>query len=365
MIAPAQSRRNIERLLIVRLSAMGDVIHALPAAQALREAFPRALLGWLIEERWVELLCAPGAPRRGPRSPQRPLVDWVHTVNLKEWRKSLLTIQTAQQIARVWNDVRSVHYEVAVDLQGAVRSAVLARWSGARVVYGAAEPREGPASIGYARQTVAQGAHVVEHALSVAEAVAGTSLTAPRVELPHDPATERRMDQRLSEAGVGDFAILNPGAGWGAKRWPAERYGCVAKALAHDGVRAIVNYGPGEENLACETEAASEGAARPIACSLTELIALMRRAKLFVGGDTGPMHLAAVLCVPVVAIFGPTDPARNGPYGARSIVLRSPASPTTHKRRSKPDGGLLEISAEAVMIAARSLLGLAPEGDHG
>jgi len=365
LIAPSQGRRNIERLLIVRLSAMGDVIHALPAAQALRGAFPQSMIGWLIEERWAELLCAPGTPRRGPCSPQRPLVDWVHTVNLKEWRKSLFTIQTTQQIARVWNDVRSAHYEVAVDLQGAVRSAVLARWSGARRVYGAAEPREGPASIGYTHQTVTHGIHVVEHALSVAEAVAGTSLTAPRIELPHDPVADRRIDQRLSEAGVGDFAVLNPGAGWGAKRWPAERYGCVAKALARDGVRAIINYGPGEEKLACEAEAASEGTARPMTCSLTELTALTRRARFFVGGDTGPMHLAAALRVPVVAIFGPTDPARNGPYGTRSIVLRSPASPTTHKRRSRPDGGLLEISADAVVSAARSLLGFAPEGDHG
>ena len=103
--APANSS-GVERLLIVRLSAMGDVIHTLPAAQALREAFPDAEIGWLIEERWAELLCAPGTPRRGPRSAQRPLVDWVHTVNLVGWRKSLFTVATAQQIARVWNDVR-------------------------------------------------------------------------------------------------------------------------------------------------------------------------------------------------------------------------------------------------------------------
>ena len=111
-----------------------------------------------------------------------------------------------------------------------------------------------------------------------------------------------------------NFAILNPGAGWGAKRWPAERYGRVARALAEDGVRAILNYGPGEEDLAREAEAASAGAAMPMKCSITELIALTRRARLFIGGDTGPLHLAAALQVPVVAIFGPTDPARNGPY---------------------------------------------------
>jgi heptosyltransferase-1 len=339
---------------------MGDVIHTLPAVQALREAFPQAMIGWLIGERWAELLCAPGTPRRGARSPQRPLVDWVHTVSLSRWRNSLFTIPVLQQIARVWNDVRSAHYDVAIDLQGAIRSAVLARWSGARVVYGAAEPRESPASIWYTRQTVTRGAHVIEQNLSVAETVAGTKLKVPCVELPHDPDAERLMDQRLAELGSGDFAILNPGAGWGAKRWPAQCYGSVAKALADDGVRSVINYGPGEEDLARETEAASEGAAIPMTCSLTELIALTRKAKLFVGGDTGPMHLAAALHVPVVAIFGPTDPARNGPYSAsnitRSIVLRNPESPTTHARRSQPDEAMLEISADMVVDAARRLL---------
>jgi len=172
LIALPGGSSSIDRLLIVRLSAMGDVIHTLPAAQALRNAFPQAEIGWLIEERWAELLCAPGTARRGPRSAQRPLVDWVHTVQLTGWRKSLLTIPTLQQIAKVWNDVRSVRYGVAVDLQGALRSAMLARLSGARCVYGAAEPRESPASLWYTRKVVALGAHVVEQNLSVASAVA-------------------------------------------------------------------------------------------------------------------------------------------------------------------------------------------------
>jgi heptosyltransferase-1 len=352
--------KNVDRLLIVRLSALGDVIHTLPAAHALREAFPEAMIGWVIEERWAELLCARGTARRGPRSAQRPLVDWVHTVNLTGWRKSLFTTPTLQQIARVWNDVRSVRYDVAVDLQGAIRSAVLARWSGARVRYGAAQPRESPASLWYTRRVVTRGAHVIEQNLSVVEAVAQQRLPVPRVELPQDVEAERQIEQRLAEAGGGAFAILNPGAGWGAKRWPAERYGRVARALAEDGVRAILNYGPGEEDLVREAEAASQGAAKPMKCSISELIALTRRARLFVGGDTGPLHLAAALQVPVVAIFGPTNPARNGPYGpsnsAGNIVLRNPASPTTHARRSQPDDGMLEISAAAVVEAARALL---------
>ncbi len=366
MIVGPESDSNIERLLIVRLSAMGDVIHTLPAAQALREAFPQAMIGWVIEERWAELLCAPGTPLRGLRSAQRPLADWVHTVNLTGWRKSLFTIATVQQIAKVWNDIRSVRYDVAVDLQGAIRSALLARWSGAQVVYGAAEPRESPASLWYMRGVVTHGAHVVEQNLSVAEAVAQKKLKVPRVELPRDIEDERRMEQRLAEMGIGDFAILNPGAGWGAKRWPVERYGRVARWLKEFGVDAILNYGPGEEDLAREAEAMSEGAARSMKLSISELIALTRRARLFIGGDTGPMHLAAALRVPVVAIFGPTDPARNGPYGARSIVLRNPASPTSHARRSQPDEGLLEIGVDVVVDAARTLLASTPtDGAHG
>lgn len=335
---------------------MGDVIHTLPAAQALRKAFPDALIGWLIEERWAELLCAPLSPRRGPRSPQRPLADWVHTVNLTGWRKSLFSLPTAEQIARVWNDIRSVHYDAAVDLQGAIRSALLARWSGARVVHGAAEPRESPASLFYTHRTITRGAHVIEQNLSIAEAVAGKKLAVEPVEFPRDAAAEQKIDNMLREGGMRSIAILNPGAGWGAKRWPAERYGLVARALAAEGISCLINYGPGEDALARETESASGGVAKPIRCSITELIALTRRAQLFVGGDTGPMHLAAALRVPVIAIFGPTDPARNGPYGAKSIVLRNPASPTTHARIPHPDEGMLEIVVEDVVTAARTLL---------
>jgi heptosyltransferase-1 len=350
---------KIERLLIVRLSAMGDVIHTLPAVQGLRRAFPRAFIGWLIEERWAELLCAPGSPRRGPRSSLRPLVDEVHTVNLKVWGKSPFSFSTLQLAATVWNDVRDARYDAAVDLQGAIRSAVLARLSGARVVYGAAEPRESPASLWYTRKVVARGRHVVEQNLSVAEAVVGHR-AAPKVlacDLPSDPRAEKHIAQRLAELGVGEFAILNPGAGWGAKRWPAERYGEVARKLADQGVRSILNYGPAEEELTRGAEAASGGTAKAMTCSVSELIALTRRARIFIGGDTGPLHLAAALRVPVVAIFGPTDPARNGPYGTRSVVLRSAESVTSHARRAAPDEGLLAIGSDEVVAAARELLG--------
>ncbi len=229
---------------------MGDVIHTLPAVHALRQAFPQAFIGWLIEERWAELLCAPGSPRRGRRSSLRPLVDEVHTVNLKAWGKSPFSVSTLQHVATVWNDVRDARYDAAVDLQGAIRSAVLARWSGARVVYGAAEPRESPASLWYTRRVVARGRHVIEQNLSVAEGLVGRGMKRPaRICAACDPQAEARIEQRLVEFGMDEFAILNPGAGWGAKRWPAERYGEVARALAERGVGSILNYGPGEEEL--------------------------------------------------------------------------------------------------------------------
>ena len=360
MTEGAAAENKIERLLVVRLSAMGDVIHTLPAVHFLRDAFPHAFIGWLIEERWAELLCAAGSSRRGPRSSLRPLVDEVHTVDLKSWRKSIFSISTLQRVAKVWNDVRDAQYDAAVDLQGAMRSAVLARWSGARVIYGPAEPRESPASLWYTRSVVTAGRHVVEQNLSLAlglrESARDASVPDISGDFPRDPQAETRVTQRLAEDNVGDFAILNPGAGWGAKRWPAERYGEVARGLAEMGVRSILNSGPGEVVLVKTAEAASGGAARAMSCTISELIALMRRARLFVGGDTGPLHLAAALRVPVVGIFGPTDPVRNGPYGTRSVVLRSDESVTSHARRAEADEGMLGIGSAAVVTAARELM---------
>ena len=269
-----------------------------------------------------------------------------------EWRRSLFEMPTIEQIARVWNDVRSVKSQVAVDLQGAIRSAVLARMSRAPVIYGARHTRESPATLFYTRQEIARGAHVIEQNLSLVQALTETSLHPGPLQLPHDLATEQRIHERLAEAGLENLVIINPGAGWGAKRWPAQRYGAVARALACCGLRSVVNYGPGEDQLAREAEQASEGAAKAFAFSLTELIALTRRAKLFIGGDTGPLHLAAALQVPTVAIFGPTDPARNGPYGARSVVLRNAASQTSLSHVSRPDPGLLAITTEEVISAA-------------
>jgi heptosyltransferase-1 len=346
----------LNRILVVRLGSMGDVIHTLPAVTALRQAFPEVNLGWVIEERWAELLCTLPTPRSGPRSPQRPLVDKIHTVDTQLWRHRLPHMQTWERIASAFSDLRAAKYEIAIDFQGAIRSALVARWSGAPIIYGFAQPRENIASMFYTRRVIARGIHIVEQNLSLAEAVARKPLKIAEVQFPHDRAAERGCDSNLTADVGSNFVLINPGAGWGAKRWPPENYGEVARKVAEEGFSPVINFGPGEEGLARAVELASNGAARPFSGSVAQLIALARHARLFIGGDTGPMHLAAALRVPVVAIFGPTDPARNGPFGTRSIVLRSPTSVTSHNRRSRPDDGFIEITPEQVVDTARQLL---------
>src|SRR5947207_964918 len=223
------SEANIYRLLVVRLGSMGDVIHTLPAATALRRTFPDAMIGWVIEERWAELLCTLSTPRSGLCSPQRPLVDKIHTVNTRAWRSSPFSNQTWEQIAVGLSELRAGRYEIAVDFQGAARSALIARWSGAPVIYGVAQPRENVASLFYTRQVLARGIHVVEQNISLAEAVARQPLEVPHGEFPYDEVAEKECQRRLSDQDIGKFVLLNPGAGWGAKQWLAERYGYVAK----------------------------------------------------------------------------------------------------------------------------------------
>jgi heptosyltransferase-1 len=338
---------------------MGDIIHTLPAITALRNALPNTRIGWIVEERWAELLCARSFPRSGPRGPARPLVDFVHAVNTKAWRKSLLSKDTQRQIFSALREVRDSKYEIAVDFQGALKSAVIAKGAGAGTTIGPERPRETPARVFYNRRVATTKSHVVEQYLSLSEAIAEKSLPIPTVEFPHDPQAEADIT-KLVGLEEKQFAILTPGAGWGAKQWPPERYGAVAKALADDSLIPLINSAPGEEALAQTVQAASNGKARMISCSIAQLIALTRRARLFIGGDTGPLHLAAALQIPVVAIFGPTDPARNGPYvansGTQSIVLRNPASKTSLSHTSAPDPGLLQITADEVIAAGRRLL---------
>lgn len=349
------ARREINSLLVVRLGAMGDVIHAMRAVSALRAALPQLKIGWAVEERWAELLCAVDAIRSGARTPRRPLVDFVHLVNTKEWRRAVLSGETRASVRGALREIREQQYDIAADFQGAIKSALVARLAGAGSVIGMAHPREAPAKMFYSNSVETPAPHVIDQYHSLAEAIAGTTLPRPTPEFPRDEAAEASLAAKLGVL-KSDIVVLNPGAGWAAKQWPAARYGEVARALAATGLKPMINFGPGEEELARAAEAASAGAATSLSCSIGELIALLRRAKLFIGGDTGPLHLAAALSIPVVAIFGPTDPARNGPYGTKSAVLRNPASRTSLSHTSAPDPGLMQITSGEVVDAARQLL---------
>ena len=352
--------RDLPRsLLVVRLGAMGDVVHTMYAIAGLRASLPELKIGWVVEERWAELLCAVDAIRSGARTPRRPLVDFVHLANTKEWRRAVLSSETRASVRGALREIREQQYDIAADFQGAIKSALVARLAGTSSVIGMTHPREAPARMFYTRKVETHGAHVIDHYRSLAEAIAGTTLPRPTPEFPHDEAAESSLAAKLGVLKE-NIVILNPGAGWAAKQWPAERYGEVARALAATGLRPVINFGPGEEDLATAVHATSDSVAIMLSCSIGELIALLRRAKLFIGGDTGPLHLAAALSVPVVAIFGPTDPARNGPYDTQSVVLRNPASRTSLSHVSKPDPGLRQISSQEVIRAARQLL----EGTH-
>ncbi len=345
------------RILVVRLSAMGDIIHALPAITSLRATNPDLHIGWLIEERWAELLCARGTDRVAARSKSKPLVDSLHLANFKAWRRALFSAVSWREMKAMRGEVRGMKYDLALDLQGAIRSALAARVSGATTHVGSSQPREKPATMFYTRQVDLQSTHVVEQALSLASEVAGQTLPHLDPLFPVDEVAEAWVDRTLNDIATDRFGILNPGAGWGAKCWPAESFGAVARALRERGLAVIVNYGPGEEALASAVRESSSGVAVPVKCSIGELIGLTRRASLFIGGDTGPMHLAAALRIPVVALFGPTRPERNGPYGTRSIVLRNPQSADNTSHTDRPDEGLLAIQPQAVIEAADQLLG--------
>jgi heptosyltransferase-1 len=346
-----------DRILVVRLSAMGDVIHAMPAIAALRNAKPGIKVGWLIEERWAELLCSRPSEYAASRSPLKPLADWVHVANFKTWRRELLAQDTWREIRALRREVKNMQYDLALDLQGALRSALAARATGAKIRIGSSQPREGPASMFYTRPVDPRGTHVVDQGLAIVSAVARQELLYAEPPFPLDPTAECWADQFGGTVSGKPLAILNPGAGWGAKCWPAESFGVVARALAERGIAVVVNHGPGEEALAEAVRESSGQIACPVKCSITELIALTRRASLFVGGDTGPMHLAAALRVPVVALFGPTRPDRNGPYGTRSVVLRNPESVDNTTHTDRPDEGLVSIDPQAVIAAADQLRG--------
>jgi heptosyltransferase-1 len=344
----------MERILVVRLGAMGDVIHAMPAVAALRKANPGAFIGWVIEERWSELLVADGASSHGNPDEQRPLIDRIHTVNTRAWRENLLAGETWDSIFSLRDELHSEDYDIAIDFQGATKSGMVAFASGAKIRRGFDSPRELPAKIFYNRTVKTTEPHVVGMNFQLAEVSKSDELTP----LPRGLAANHWVEEQLRSLGGKKLAILNPGAGWQAKEWPADKYGQLAKRLAQRGFASLVNIGPGEREAALATtvEQVSGGAANRIVCSVGQLIALTRNASLFVGGDTGPMHMANALRIPTVAIFGPTDPARNGPYFQPSVTLRNAASQTSYSHSNTYDAGITAITVDEVFAACEKVI---------
>lgn len=323
------------RVLVVRLGSLGDLVHTLPAVAAVRRALPDAQIDWLVDAGHVEFLA---------------LVPAISSI-----------VPLDARTASAWLDVRkrlrASKYDIALDFQGLIKSAALARISGAKRVLGFDRRalREPAAGWFYTEQVMTgEGRHVIQKNLTLAAAV-GASTTDR--EFPLREVHSAALDAIRTQA-PGRFALLNCGAAWPNKRWPAERFGHVAAWLRDTrGLSSVVLWGPGERLLAEAVVAASDGAA--IAApptTLTDLVACARAAALMISGDTGPTHIAAAVGTPIVALFGPTTPGRNGPWDADDISLSRYDQCSCHYqrrcRRDDADWCLRAISEDDVRAAA-------------
>lgn len=335
-------------ILIVKLSAIGDVIHALPAAAALKRELPGARLSWVVERSAAAILrCS-------------PVVDRLVEIDTRAWRRSLLRGGTQRELRARLSALRSEPADVALDMQGLLKSGFVARASGApRRVGFATEALREPASRLFLTEQVEvdDSDHVIEKNLALARHL-GVRADGPYefpILIPEQ--VERGLEARLPDA---PFAVLNPGGGWWTKQWPPESFGRLAESLhAEHGIVSLVTYGPGEEELALRVAASSPGGhAAPFACSLAELVALARRSRVFVGGDTGPLHIAAAAGARVVGIYGPTSALRNGPFDPRdrAVGRNDLACRTNCHRRTCTKWVCMEIPVEAVQRVVEARL---------
>jgi heptosyltransferase-1 len=313
MLTAASSTSS--RILVVRLGAMGDIIHALPAVVSLKHSFPGSRLTWVVEPKWAPLL------------EDNPFVD----------RIVLLHRDTLAGLLESWRNLRVERYRFAVDFQGLIKSALVASAAHADRIFGfhQTQLRERAAALFYSHKTVSRAAHVVEKNLDLAAAAGAATL------LRTFPLPAGRPEGALPS---GSFVLASPLAGWRAKQWPIEHYQDLAARLKDElGMPLVLDGPPGSGLDHCS--------------SLPGLIHATRRAAAVVGVDSGPLHLAAALGKPGVAIYGPTDPARNGPYGDSLRVLRSPAAVTTYKRGAFIDESMRAVSPGQVFEALKAVLG--------
>ncbi len=286
-------------VLVVRLGALGDIVHAIPAVAAIRHAHPDARIHWLVEQR------------------HRAIVDLVPVVD----RVIALERPSPGAWLSVTREMRTMAYDVAIDFQGLLKSAVLARASGAGRVVGFSiwHLREKSARPFYSSSAPGEGRHVIRKNLALLRAI---GIEDDEIRFPIAPVTSPVVDALAQRLDGRPFAIVNPGAAWPNKRWPAQCFGELCAFLRDAaGLVPVVVWGPGEERLADAVIASSSNTAvLAPPTSVPDLVAMCRAATLVLSGDTGPLHIATAAGTPTVSIFGPTDPARNGPWAERDIT---------------------------------------------
>ncbi len=343
------------RILLIRTSALGDVVHCLPVLVALRRRLPEARIGWVIEDLFAPLLEG------------HPALDEVVPVRLRAWRKRALAGDTRRELFRFLRRLRAFRADVAVDLMGNHKAGVIARLSGAKRRVGPAQDdrRERSSALWIDEPVPVRGEHAVDRALATVApllAHAAGEREARAVDFGGDDLMAGAAAGPDAAADDGEpFVLVHPGAGWGNKVYPPERWGAVAGGLAERcgvATRVALSPSPAERRMAETIVASSGGAASTVeAADLATLVALSRRARLVLGGDSGPIHLAHALGTPVLAVMGPTDPARHGPYGAPDGALARPLPCSyCYRRFTETKACLLEIAPEAVLERAVYIL---------
>lgn len=310
-------RTPSDRFLIVRLGSLGDVVHGVPAAAALRRRYPDARIDWLVDPRYVELL---------------------GLVTAIDERIGLDARAGAGALVSTVRALRRRRYRAAIDLQGLLKSAVLARAAGAELTVGfpRAHLREPAACMFYsAAPDPGPAPHVVQKNLALLGAL---DVSDRRVEFPLRIPRTAAVEAVERATGGQPYALINPGAAWPNKRWPPDRFGSLASGLRDRiGLRSLVLWGPGEEELARAVVSASARAAvlSPPA-AIPDLAGIARGARVMVSGDTGPLHVAAAVGTPVVALFGPTRAERNGPWSpGDEVVSRTAECGCLYARRCR------------------------------
>jgi lipopolysaccharide heptosyltransferase I len=338
------------RILIIRTSALGDVIHALPVLTALRRHFPTARIGWVVEEAMAPVLEG------------HPDLDERLTVRLRHWGKAPLRRRTLGELRQFLAALGRFSPDVVLDLMGNHKAGVISALTFSDRRIGAARParREPSSAIWLSEGVEPRGVHAVDRGLSLLSALGippGPADFGPGKIFQATPDLSPEARAVLDQPGP--FALIHPGAGWANKRYPPVWWGEAARLLhQRTGVPAWVAAARGEEELAAATAAASGGAARVVhAPDLPTLAALLRRATLMLGGDSGPTHLAHALGTPVLMLMGPTDPERHGPYGAVDRVLwRQLPCSFCYRRFDDTRPCLLEIPPDRVAVRAAELL---------